>query len=230
MYSESAAIYDATYTARHDYAAKAAHITKVIREQKRSAGLSLLDVACGTGTSLVHLRDHFEVEGLDASREMSAIARAKLPGVSIHQASMIEFDLGKQFDVILCLGSSIGYVQTFANLRQTLATFARHLKAGGVVIVEPWIFTDAWENGRVTADLTEELDLKIARVLVSGLHGTVSTLDIHHVVARGTAVHYFTEHHELGLFTLEEHLMAFEEAGLAVEFDSGGLFIGTSSP
>jgi SAM-dependent methyltransferase len=223
MYGESAAIYDAIYGARHPYAAKAAHLTQLIRERKRSTSSFLLDVACGTGAYLVHLMDIFEVEGLDASPEMTAIARKKLPGVSIHNASMVDFDLGRQFDVIVCLGSSIGYVQTVENLRQTLATFARHLKPGGVVIVEPWISPDVWENGRVTAELAEVPDLKVAMILVSGLQGTVSTLDIHHLVAQGTAVHYFTEHHELGLFSREQHLAAFQDAGLNAEHDSEGL-------
>ena len=32
---------------------------------------------------------------------------------------MIDMDLGKKFDVITCLFSSIGYVKTYSNLEQT---------------------------------------------------------------------------------------------------------------
>jgi hypothetical protein len=57
----------------------------------------------------------------------------------------------------------------------------------------------------------------------SALRGHISTLDIHHLVAHGTVVDQFTEHHELGLFTHKEYLNAFREAGFTVEHDPVGL-------
>jgi ubiquinone/menaquinone biosynthesis C-methylase UbiE len=235
MYAESATYYDAIYSSRYDFAAGAGVIREVVNRCKQFEGSTLLDVACGTGAYLVHFRDHFTVEGLDSSSEMLAIARAKLPEVRLHEANMIDFNLGRRFDVIVCLGSSIGYVKSAANLRRTLSTFARHLEPGGVVLVEPWFFPQVWENGRVTADLTDEPNLKIARILVSGLSGRLSTFDIYNLVARGNAVHSFTEHHELGLFTHEEHVDSFQSAGLRVDYDpkgpmGRGLYIGTPSP
>ncbi|MFL5758905.1 MAG: class I SAM-dependent DNA methyltransferase [Thermomicrobiales bacterium] len=223
VYTDSASIYDAIYGSRFDAAASARKVCELIGKQKQSAGASLLDVACGTGRHLVHLRDHYAVEGLDVSPEMVEIARAKLPGISIHVADMVEFDLGRRFDVILCLGSSIGYVKTMSRLRRTLKNFARHLHPGGLLLVEPWIAPDAWENGRVAVDASDEPNLKIARVLVSGLSGRVSTLDIHHLVARGTTVDTFVEHHEFGLFTREDTMAAFRNAGFTVEHDPVGL-------
>jgi hypothetical protein len=47
------------------------------------------------------------------------------------RADMVNLELGRQFDVVLCLFSSIGYVRTRALLKKTLFSFARHLKAGG---------------------------------------------------------------------------------------------------
>jgi hypothetical protein len=37
-------------------------------------------------------------------------------------------------------------------------------------------------------------------------------------------VSYFTERHEIGLFTDEEYLRAFQSAGLKVSYDAHGLF------
>jgi SAM-dependent methyltransferase len=232
MFRESAAIYDAVHGSRHDFASSAKEICKLVDLRNRSIGRTLLDVACGTGAYLVHLCAHFEVEGIDVSPEMAAIAREKLPGVPIYEANMIDFNLGRRFDVILCLGSSIGYAKTVAGLRGTMLTLSNHLQPGGVVLVEPWISPEIWEDGRVTADLIDEPNLKIARVLLSGLLGRVSTLDIHYLVAHGRTVDTFVEHHELGLFTTEEYLGALRDAGFTVEFDSNGplgrgLYIGT---
>jgi SAM-dependent methyltransferase len=171
----------------------------------------------------MHLRASYVVEGVDLDPGMLAVAHQKLPDVPLHQADLVDFDLGRRFDAVLCLGSAIGYVGTVDRLRQAVGTLARHTVPGGVVIVEPWFSPDVWEDGRLTADLVDQPALKIARVLVSGREGSVSTLDIHYLVARPAGVESFTEHHRLGLFTHEEYLAAFREAGVDVTHDAEGL-------
>lgn len=42
----------------------------------------------------------------------------------------MDFDLGREFDVVLCMGSSIGYVASISRLWQTFATFAQHTVPG----------------------------------------------------------------------------------------------------
>src|SRR5918998_5089648 len=219
MFAKSAAIYDAIHAARFDVAAAADTVHTLIQAHKQTAGNTLLDVACGTGVYLERLRASYAVEGLDLDPGMLAGARQKLPGVPLHQADLVDFDLDRRFDAVLCLGSSIGYVKTVDRLRQAVATLARHTLPGGVVIVEPWFGPEVWELGRLTADLVDQPMLKIARVLVSGLDGCVSTLDIHYLVARPEGVEQFAEHHRLGLFTHQEYVAAFCDAGLDVTYD-----------
>jgi ubiquinone/menaquinone biosynthesis C-methylase UbiE len=223
MFTKSATIYDAIYAARFDFDAAASMVHELIQAHKRTAGNTLLDVACGTGAYLVHLRASYVVEGVDLDSGMLAVARQKLPDVPLHQADLVDFDLGRRFDAVLCLGSAIGYVGTVDRLRQAVGTLARHTVPGGVVIVEPWFGPDVWEDGRLTANLVEQPALKIARVLVSGRDGSVSTLDIHYLVARPEGVEYFTERHRLGLFTDEEYVAAFREADVHVTHDAEGL-------
>jgi SAM-dependent methyltransferase len=225
MYQQSAATYDAVFASRHDFPAETARILELIRERKSSVGNRLLDVACGTGAYLPYISPSFEVTGLDLSGEMLAIARQRHPEVPFYHADLVEFDLGQQFDVIVCLGSSIGYARTLPRLHQAIRTMAQQLVSGGVVAVEPWFSPDVWEAGRLTTDLTDLPDLKVARVLVSGIDesGTVSILDIHHLVATQQGVDSFVERHEMGLFTHDEHVAAFEAAGLEVSHDPLGL-------
>lgn len=52
------------------------------------------------------------VEGLDLSPTMLAMARVKLPDVPLHQGDMRVFVLPRQFDVIACPFSAIGYVRS----------------------------------------------------------------------------------------------------------------------
>jgi hypothetical protein len=92
-----------------------------------------------------------------------------------------------------------------------------------VVVVEPWFPPEVWESGRLTADLVDQPALKIARLLLSGREGDVSTLDIHYLVGRPEGVESFTEHHRLALFSHDAYMTAFRAAALEVTHDPVGL-------
>lgn len=236
MFDKSARFYDAIYATLYDPAAKAAWIFDVLREHGRPNGC-VLDAACGTGEFVPFLQEHFEVVGLDLDAGMLAIARQRCPYVSFHQADFTDFDLGERFDVVVCLGSSIGYARTLDGLRQAIATFARHARPGGLVVVEPFLRPEVWTPGHLTALFVDEPDLKIARMGVSEpAVDRVAVLDWHYLVATPAGIESFTEHHELGLFTVEEHLAAFRDAGLVATHDpigypgrgGRGLYVGVS--
>ena len=125
MFSRSARIYDAIYASIRDYPHEAAELDRLIQD-RRPGARTLLDVACGTGAHLEHLTA-YEVEGLDLDPEMLAVARERLPEVSFHEGDMADFDLGKRFDAVVCLFSSIGYVRTEERLRSAIASMAGHL-------------------------------------------------------------------------------------------------------
>jgi SAM-dependent methyltransferase len=72
-YARSAPWYDKIYSFK-DYVAEAAMLQRTI-EQRRPEARRLLDVACGTGEHLCHLRQHFDVTGVDASEAMLQVAR-----------------------------------------------------------------------------------------------------------------------------------------------------------
>jgi len=223
MFSRSAHVYDAIHADRVDYDGAARRLRDLIRKRRRSGGNRLLDVACGTGAYLPHLQQEYEVEGLDLDEGMLAVARRRLPDVPFHHAEMVDFDLGRGFDVVTCLSSSIGYAKTLPRMRQTVANLARHTLPGGVVAVEPWFGPEVWEPGRVTLDCVDRPDLKVARLLVSGAVGTVSSLDIHDLASSPAGVETLVERHELGLFTDAEYRAAFAAADLDVSYDAAGL-------
>lgn len=133
--------YDRIYAFK-DYAAETKRLLQIIRSSLSSDGNRLLDMACGTGAHLEHLATHFEIEGADLSDGMLAVACERLPGVPLHLADMTDFDLGSQYDVVTCLFSSIGHVETVDRLGRAAPCLARHLAPGGVLIIEPW-FTPA---------------------------------------------------------------------------------------
>jgi len=220
VFSRSARIYDAVYSSIRDYPSEAAELDRLIQE-RRPGARTLLDVACGTGAHLEHLVG-YEVERLDLDPEMLAVARARLPNVPFHQGDMAAFDLGKRFDAIVCMFSSIGYVRTEERLRSAIASMARHLGPGGVLVVEPWLSPDAWLDRHVGAVFVDEPELKTARMNVAQREGNVSMFDFEYLVGTPDGIERFSERHELGLFTVDEYLEAFRAAGLEAEHDPEG--------
>lgn len=221
MFSSSAHLYDAIYSWK-DYAAEVHRITDLIEELHPEAK-TLLDVACGTGKHLELLREHYEVEGLDLDPNLLRAAAERNPGVELHEGDMTSFDLGKTFDVVTCLFSSIAYVETIENLRRATGSLAEHLVPGGLLIVEPFFPPSEFRPGDPWALFVDEPDLKIARMDLPAVEGRVGLLRFHYLVATSDGIDHFEEEHRVGLFTHEDHLEAFERAGLKVSHDPEGL-------
>lgn len=96
---------------------------------------AVLDLACGTGLMSTRLADVAkEVVGVDASDAMLAVARRESarPGVTFVTGDMRDFDLGRQFDAVVCASNSMNYVADRSELRRTFMAVARHLRPGGV--------------------------------------------------------------------------------------------------
>lgn len=223
LYCELAEYYDLIYSFKN-YEKEANRLKKIVSKYKKSGGNKLLDVACGTGHHLKHLKDDFSCTGVDISEEILNVAKKNAAGVAFERADMITLNLGKRFDVITCLFSSIGYVKTYPNLGKTIQGFARHLKRGGVFIVEPWFTRSAYESGSPHITTYDGKDTKIARLNVSNLRGNVSVMDMHYLVAeRDKGVKHFVDRHELGLFETNKTLEIMKEAGLQAKFLKNGL-------
>ena len=218
MYRKSAAYYDAIYSFKN-YQKEAEKVHQIIQQHKKSTGNALLDVACGTGSHLSFLKEFYTVEGLDLNPDMLNIARERHPDLAFHQADMIEFDLERKFDAIICLFSSIGFVKTRSLLDEAIQNMAHHLQPGGVLIVEPWFSPEAFVPGTLHGLWVDRPELKIARVNISLVQESLSIMDMHHLVGTPKGVEHFVERLEMGLFTHEEYVSAFRTAGLKVTYD-----------
>lgn len=222
-YQKSAAHYDAIYGFK-DYARESDILHGLIQAHKRSVGNRLLEVACGTGAHLTHLRPHYQAQGLDLSEEMLTVAREKNPDMTFSQGDMRTFDLNQRFDVVTCLFSSICYMQTPADLHAAVSNMAHYVQPGGVLLIEPWFTPDQFLPHTLHGGLMVNTpDLKICRMNISEVQGRLSIMAMHHLIATPQAIEHFVERHEMGLFTHEEYLQAFAAAQLPVTHDSAGL-------
>jgi SAM-dependent methyltransferase len=138
-------------------------------------------------------------------------------------ADMTDFRLPQRFDAVICLFSSIGYLRSLDRVTQALARFRDHLTPAGVIIVEPWFAPGMLEAGRTTRKTGEGNGVTVCRVSYVEIDGTISRLHFEYEITDARGTRYTSEVHELGLFSVEELLRVFSEAGLRAEYTPEGL-------
>jgi len=226
LHNQLAKYYDRIYSFRN-YLDEAVRIQNLIMKYLETGGNTLLDVACGTGLHLKHLKDDFSCTGVDTSKAMLKIARINAKGVTFKEADMKTLKLDKQFDVITCLLSSNGYVKNYSNLDSTIRNFSKHLKKGGLALIEPSHANSFYVKGEPRITVHDGKDAKIARVNVSKIRQATASLQMHIlIVERGKDVKYFVDQHELGLFGINNTLRIMNDAGLKSKYLKNGLMTG----
>jgi len=221
VFRKTAGYYDQLYSFKN-YADEAAQIRELIRREHPRAH-SILDVACGTAEHAKLLSADFAVDGIDLEPEFVEIARGKVPKGSFHVADMRQFDLGKKYDVVQCLFSSIGYVTDGSDIIRALECFARHLAPGGIIIVEPWITPEKWHHSGPDMLCVDQPDLKICRLNVNRVEGNLTIIPFDYLIATRAGVEHVQEEHVLALYSVSEMLRFFERAKLRVKHDPQGV-------
>jgi len=223
MFTESASFYDLIYSTFKDYAAESAEIARRIRERRPGARV-LLDAACGTGEHARALTAlGFGVDGIDLDPGFVRIAQEKNPTGRFVEADMSDFHLGRQYDAVLCLFSSIGYLTTLDRVTRALMCFREHLVPGGLVLVEPWFPPGMLDSNRVAKNTGEADGIRVVRTSRVQIDGRISRLLFDYEISDAAGTRHSSEVHELGLFTPPELTETFIKAGFSVDFDHVGL-------
>jgi SAM-dependent methyltransferase len=233
LFIDSSELYDAIYHFK-DYARECERLRALINDVVPGAR-TILDVACGTGEHAKFLKRHYRVDGIDINESYLRAARLKNPAGDYARADMLEFDLGRNYDVVTCLFSAIGIVKSFARLESAIARMVRHVKPSGALIIEPWFTPEQWRPARPFILAGEIGADKVYRMSNSLREGALSVLL--HDYLRGTlnGIEHYSERIELGLFTRDEMTWAFEFSGMEVRYDveglmGRGLYVGRHNP
>lgn len=117
--------------------------------RRRGSVRRILDVACGTFSIDVGLvKRGYSVVGRDLSAEMIRVSRRNLREAGLRAnvavADMRSLRVGGTFDALLCLGTAFNYLASPPDVRRGLRTFRRHLRPGGLLVLDstnfdPWI-------------------------------------------------------------------------------------------
>lgn len=233
LYGELAGYYDRTYH-RKDYAKEARALLRIARRYGQRVPASLLDVGCGTGRHLAEFRRELSVAGVDSSREMLAVARGRLGrGVRLVHGDMRRFSLGTTFDIVTCLFSAIAYMETRRDRDRAIANFYRHLRPGGVALVEGWVRSSRWQGTHGDLVTYEDREVRLARVTSSWREGDHSVVDFQFLIGEpGAPVRHFAERVRNPLIDTEEMLGSFRRAGfrakvlLGGQYRTRGLYVG----
>lgn len=229
-FRRSATIYDLIYEHVVDYNWHASHLRQLVVDRNPRAN-HLAEMAVGTGQILSRLRTWFDVVGCDLSPDMVAVCRERHPDLDVRVGDYSTVDLGRHFDAVICVFSSIGYVRTEENLRMAVDNFARHLNPGGVVIVDGWLRPEIAVDGFRSAETFENNDVILTRSILARLTDNQTDMVAGHTLITATGIEYFEERHLMGLFADDVYIAALESAGfgeISVEegFDGRGRFVG----
>lgn len=92
------------------------------------------------------------------------------------------------------------------------------------MLIEPWFTKSKYKPGSLGMETYDGKDIKIARLNVSKLRGSLSVMDMHYLIAeRGKGVKHLVDRHEMGLFDVDETQRIMKTAGLRSRFLKHGL-------
>ena len=123
-------------------------------------GSPILELACGTGRVALKLAEAgYEVVGVDATRQMLKVARAKasnLPGnvrspVSFLRGDVTDLDLQQEFPLVI-IPSSFRFCLTTEQQLACLSSVRRHLTEDGVFILDLYPGDGQQEEGEWSED------------------------------------------------------------------------------
>jgi SAM-dependent methyltransferase len=215
MFRHTAHVYDLVYQGTgKDYRSEAAVLHGLIQERAPGAA-SLLDVACGTGGHLLHLRQWYDVAGVDVDPGMLDAARQRLPEVTFVEGDMRDFHLDRTFDAVCCLFSSIGYMGSAQELDRAVATMVSHCGPGGVFVMDGWVRPGAWQDeARIHLDTASDETVTVARMSRSRRLGDKTILDMHHLIGSLGGIEHEVDVHQLTLFEAAQYEESMRRAGL----------------
>ena len=224
LYGSLAWCYDLISTGE-DHKTEAEFIRNAVEMYRRSDGTRLLDVCCGHGWHDYFLKKDFEITGVDLNETVLEIARKRNPEIEYVTGDVRDFDLGEEFDVVLCF-DALEHLLTCEELKSSLGCLHRHLVDGGVLMFHMDRLKETFGQFRI-ANSGQRSKGNTHLAYIDLEYDT----DPDDSVAEGCLVFFIKEEGknvevhlleaETGLFELEEILSILDAMGLKTSLFSG---------
>lgn len=178
----------------------------------------LLHLGCGGGSLDFHLKQRFEVTGLDRSEAMLERAAEVNPEVEYVVGDMRDCDLGRTFDAVL-LHDAQAYLTEPEELVGVYRSAARHLEPGGVFLSAPEELRERFVQDSVTSS-TSSRDGRAHVTTIELDHDADPTDHVFEttflfVIRRGGHQRVEVDVHRMGLWDLEEVVSPLADVGFS---------------
>lgn len=117
------------------------HVDFLVEKLELVPGMKILDLCCGQGRHLLELtRRGYDVVGVDLSAYMLSKCREAAEsigiGVNLIQSDMRDIDFDSEFDAVINMFTSFGYLESDEEDQKVLNAVSRSLKPGGVFFLD----------------------------------------------------------------------------------------------
>ncbi|MBS6954495.1 MAG: methyltransferase domain-containing protein [Enterocloster asparagiformis] len=208
--------YDAMYVDPKEYEQEAEKTAQIIEYYSKSDNPRILDIACGTGEQSLYLAKHYQVTGIDLSREMLDKAREKVPDVEFLEKDMLDFKLEHRYRAAVNLYGSIGFAENLQRMEAGIRCAWDCLEEGGVLILTPWGTRETFSEGSI-ADCRQRNGVNFCRMeTVKRAAEDRVQVEMFHLIGRGLDVRQFHHVQNITLFSEAEYRSALEKAGFTI--------------
>lgn len=223
-YRDFALVYDEMMTGI-DYPSWTNYILKLFRKYSTlgydKVPLSVLDLACGTGSFLACMREKgWQATGIDQSLSMLAIANEKLneagADARLFEQDITMFSVGGKFPLVTCLCDGLNYILSPSHLQETLERVYEHLMPGGIFIAD---LNSAYKFNEILGDNTYSAVFENSAYIWSNSFDSQSKLcrmevDFFHR-QKGELFRHFKEVHWQRLYEPDEFSHLAKKAGFS---------------
>lgn len=130
LYGNLAKVYEAMYQTFMNYPQEYDFYSKILKKNCKN---SLLEIGSGTGhLAAFFIKNGFDYNGIDYSKEMIAIANTNVPNGIFTEGDMRYFKQKKQVESCIMTGRTISYLQTNQDVNDMLLSVYNSLENGGI--------------------------------------------------------------------------------------------------
>lgn len=198
--------YDLLYTNKN-YIEEAKYISKCIKKYSPDAK-NVLEFGSGTGIhGLILQKMGYDIFGIERSQQM--VDTALLNGYPCKKADITDFEIDKQYDVVIALFHVISYLNENDSLEKTFRNASNCLKPEGIFIFDIWYSPAVYSlKPETRVKKVENKDISVIRIAAPEMHVNTNVVDVNYsiLVKNKNTDNWleFEEKHPMRHFTIPE--------------------------